>query len=570
MSIRICDFKMGKSPDKKINAIRDKICKRKIIGPTLKCLADMGKRVWDFRNLWFIVFLVGIFVTIVSSIEEYEKTYTQQNFQMHVFALTVLKEVTIVSFLAVVTSVLSQSFAGDSIRAKNLSEIEKGIRELTERFSVTSGDFHEKANDISNAIKRADRAAMAFTRLGKSLYIAGIMGELESASDEIAKEPSLDKFTTTVKNMTKTLLDFFMLSLKPILPPRCDFSTTNPNSMLNSIKLIRNQEDQPHFSYMSAVIHRYFLSESQERGLPGVHINATTFACYIQTAKSVVDSLSPWGNRFEFYTLMPDAPLRLFSFRNSTDFGEWIDFLVFYNETVKQNKVWKRFFGYSEEIIEENFLYSGDNDLNGLVLTKKGSWIPYQAQERNKSKYIKGLNRGHISEMRNMNIFHCGYTSFICPNKDYFSGSPPKGEDWQWTDIKKALLQYHCNEENFCFKQIDYLLSDFNADIMFTDNENRLSRSIQIPKDIFAVREVSNVEAPQWIFFMGREEPHSAEKQSTGRLVLTTTIDLPVLKESKAPTNIKTGKLLCDILNKLFIADNNRFSMDEFINKYGT
>ncbi len=571
------------------------LCSHKFTKKLFQYFADLGKRLWNFESLWFVVLIVGFYTAGISGVEEYQNKYSNPNFDPSLLLLKVLKEMVIVGFLAVVTSILAQAFAGNSRQSERLTRLESRIEHFADKFGVISKNLDKQAVRMTKAISMADNAVLAFKSLGKSLAIGGAIGDIFNSTRNICKEnENLIKFTSTVEKMSDNLTGFFLLALSPILPHSNQFRPEDPESLARGLGEMTNSAHQPHFAYMSAAISRNFYSESLERHFPGVLINLTSFSCYIQTVKAVIESLEPWGGRFEFYTLMPDSPLQLFKFQNSTDFSEWIDFLSFYCDCATQGKSkWKRYFG----IYKDNPIQGFNHDevvkkwlKNGIVLTDKSTlWKPLRVQETRLSEYLSGINPANIESFERENKFHNGYASLVMSDKSWFLGEVPQGTNWQWTPLQDAILRYHsCSditssddrqkaEMNFCFRYIDQFSNIFKNETLDITSRNTvptgnpITRTVRVPKDIFAIRDLSDSENPQWLFFIGRENSHNEDMESAGRVAITTIVDFPTLNTSSTETNKNMKNRLKAWLDEIFLPqkEGDLNSLSQFLDAGG-
>ena len=404
--------------------------------------------------------------------------------------------IVITAFLAVITSVLSNTFHQTGLLSGKIEEAVRPIDEANNRLNTSNDNlkstltlFEGTVSNIDSARDKLDDMDKSLNdTLGKSEYtqssVRESLEELKLLQDNIIGASkglrtaqsllsirqaahNLDKSGLALKPVSGALskmcdeIDgFHSVSLYPLHTEPMDSSQTETEPISDVISGLQyDSEDLPHYAYMAASIGRLFYSERIERYFPGTMLNVTTFAYYIRTIAEVVKSLEAWHDKFEFYTFMPKSPADLFRFKNSSDFKEWISFLESYNEFQVKNKgVWKRYFAYrpngvvdinEKEDAKKRYKTLSDIkfDLNGAyVLTttedkKEPKWTPRKINATNIEAYLPGgFTPSGIKEIKDANEFHDEEGSVVTPVLKYnvdFSKEP------EWRKLSDVLLEYH-------------------------------------------------------------------------------------------------------------------------------
>jgi len=328
--------------------------------------------------------------------------------------------------------------------------------------------------------------------------------------------------------MLTKMKDLQDVSLLPLLLP----GTSPPQPAHDTIAEIGETLEKatlddaclPHFAYMSAALGRDFEAQSSERYFPGVLLNVAGFAYYVKTIQEIAESLEPWPKQFEFYTLMPESPVQVFQFANSTQFSEWQDFLHAYQKSQEQNsRVWKRYFCFrrtaeSGEAASKPSSHSFHEQkvikpiLKGAVVLTgaANSWLPKEVKRNEVSNYVPAEPADKVP-FKEINEFPENTDSGSLVYSRTLSGA-------FWRPLREILLEYHglppkadeaaiTAKSNLIFRLMDDdLIALMQKPVAIQSRPDagktdRRTEKLRIPYDLFAIKDVSQ---SKWIFVIGR------------------------------------------------------------------
>ena len=338
---------------------------------------EFGHRLWSFPGLWYVVFLVGTYIAVLSAIKQYvQPIAASKSTNWEILIPKLAQDLMLAAFLAVLTSVLAHAFTHVGQLTKKLN---KAIAD-SEKANKTVGST---SNEVSRMSGEIEALSDKLKNISKSIYTSATAArtaqrsyEITMAASELGKDEKMLPVATAIQKMCEELEKYHDVALHPILAPG---NTPPLDGQQNDIVIQAagrmnkdNVGELPHYAYMATAIGRYFEAEAMERNFPGVLLYVTSFAYYIRTIQAIVDALKPWYSRYEFYTLMPKCPIELFRFANSTDITEWREFLLGYHKFQMEGKgKWKRYFAFTDK----------KKDSKGFVARKEirdaldGGWV---------------------------------------------------------------------------------------------------------------------------------------------------------------------------------------------------
>lgn len=543
----------------------------------LKDVAEFGEKLWYFPNLWYVVLLVGLYVTAMDVAERViEKPPTLFDVSI---VLIAARNVVLAAFLAVITSVLAHTFWELS---ESTVKINKALSQL--------GTMTDKVKGLGLKVSGTIDTLAAIAQLSE--YSAFVC-ELTRAAKEIASSNTdLGRFRDAITELSKSIISYNKTALLPLFPPEVDTSSEDKNIFPNFIKSMQsNEKHQQHCAYMAVAEGRYLEAEAQERSFPGVLSNIASFAYYAETAERVVHALQAWPNDFHFYTLMPKSPAELFRFRNTIDLEQWLGFLEYYNkfqrEVGKKGKgKWIRYFAYAEEdddIWKSNYHYSSWRDLGdqfngGYVKCEEGSdWKPQVLSENKLFELItKDIESRDQKKALEQNRSHDGQGTCVVTGCKFSAGGYQSSS---WIKLEDAIMNLHVDKEQLRYrsmKEIEYI---FDKDVMVEEQiKDKLTRKIssvrqrkiKFPQDIFAVRRASSDAEPEdWILLIGLDEHFIKAKDPEMRLAFSPVLDLCCMAES-GEKNKETAHEVRQFLQKIFLSKVNKsiLTHSEFVNEY--
>ena len=270
--------------------------------------AEFGTRLWHFPGLWYVVFLVGLYITGISNLLQ----YVEQSPQIDTTELLLngMKDVIVVTFLAVITSVLANTFS-------SIGDLTKGINSAICKFGLVVKDAESMAEKLQNMSQEIDLLNSTLKSGAISRRTTERIYAISDSAREIAKRfEERAPMTQTVLAMCEDVEKDHDVALHPLLAPGVEppMGDEAKDTVIQIAKKLKGEMEAPHYAYMSAAIGRYFEGEITERQFPGVLLNVTSYAYYIRTIDKIVHAIEPWWNDFEFYTLMPRSPLEIFRF----------------------------------------------------------------------------------------------------------------------------------------------------------------------------------------------------------------------------------------------------------------
>ncbi len=527
----------------------------------VKWYADFGKRLWHFPGLWYVVFLIGCYLAAISLLANYSEQAAKGNIAGLILQL--FQNIIIAVFLAVLTLVLAHTFS----HVGDLTEDVKSVISDSEDSSRTISATAEYVRAMGNDMRLLSTTLLIASHSGKtSERIYKIMEAARQLEGQDGKKAAM---TNAITTMCSEVVKYHTLALNPLLPPGilppADGDVNDP--FIDIANKLHGEEEAPRYAYMAAAIGRYFNGEALERQFPGVLLHVTSFAYYIRTIESIVSALSPWRDRFEFYTLMPRSPISLFRFSNSQDIKEWRAFLLSYCKfQTDKCGIWKRYFAYTTTPTNP-YEFSTLEDMryfvrNGYVVVEKGSWLPRIIRSDEIDKLFGGVGSTIQGRFMLENPFHGGVGTLAGTYDGVFNDS-----DWQ--KINKVLLGYHGLpttatdqeiNERFIYRDMTYCEKFFSKHVNICSwphlTNNPIRRSFKIPVDFFAIREKRSVGGqPEWIFFIGLDG--GSAKNSDVQLSFAPVLDLKAMAHHKAgDENNGAADQIKEMLQEIFINTN--------------
>jgi len=535
---------------------------------------NFGIRLWHFPGLWYIVFLVGIYLAAISALSQFDQNVVPgASVNTTDIWLSLIKNIIIAAFLAVLTSVLAHTFTSIGKLTKNLESVTSDSKESAKKVKGILDEVENMSDEVKNMSKD-------LYRLNKILQI-GVSARRTTERIYVITSSSrdLEIENEDMKPMTRSLLDmcddverYHDVALHPLLAPGITpakgDNETDP--VIQIASRLSDPNESPHYAYMSAAIGRYFNSEVTERQFPGILLQVTSFAYYIRTIDRIVQALEPWYDRFEFYTFMPKCPIELFRFSNSQDINEWLEFLLSYCDFQTKNKgMWKRYFAYDDDGQHNGFIpisEIGERVRQGFVVTEENSWLPKIIQNSEVNKYFKSddknfttVDKNEIKRIIEENEFY-GKIGTLATKPH---ASLPKE---YWRKIHEVLLEYHglvkdeSDEDKISKKFIYRSVNDcdlLNSLIQISSRKgetNISTRSFNIPVDFFAIRDRQlGIESSSWVFFIGLDS--GLQKKSTDiQLAFAPVLDLVTMAHDKSGnTNNTAAKRVREMLQKVFV-----------------
>ncbi len=560
-----------------------------------KWYAEFGTRLWHFPGLWYVVFLVGLYITGISNLLQYaDQSHQIDTHQIDTqidttkLLLSGMQNAITVTFLAVITSVLAHTFTS--------------IGKLTRDFKsavVDSGVAAKKAQSMAEKLKNMSQE---IDLLNSTLKIGArsrrtserIYAISDSAREIERQDESMAPMTQTVLAMCENVEKYHDVALHPLLAPGVEppMGAKAEDTVAQIAEKLQGNE-APHYAYMSAAIGRYFEGEITERQFPGILLHVTSYAYYIRTVDKIVHALEPWWDRFEFYTLMPRPPLELFRFANSQDIVEWRKFLNSYYKFQSKNRgIWKRYFAYTakDEDLHNGFvpiIKIGGSVRKGYVLTDKDSWLPRKissGDEVDKCLPYPAVDPEKKSRIIKENPFHDGIgTLATIFENDLSDGLANLG----WRKLVDVLLEYHGLQENasnddiderFIYRSVDDCKDLFDIPIKISTrrtNPIKVTRSFKIPADFFAIRDTirdTKEKKPlsSWRFLIGLDSGLQQDTTDTNiQLAFAPVLDLTTMAhEHSGDINNKAATFVREKLHDIFldINDTNSKTHNQIIN----
>ena len=473
---------------------------QQVEGLTAKFLSEyaaFGRRLWSFDNLWFMVFLIGFYATI--SVVAKEVITHKQSLGSAEIWMRALGDILIAAFLSVITSVVSHMFTGIETTSEKLESAAKILGDSVPRIDASKELLQHTCDNLE----------VVTSNLGTAEAQENIRSACLSISDEYKKTKE------NLNILIKSYNDYTNSCFKLLSPfgPFADY--------------IKVEEHLPRCSYVSAILARYFASEIETRGAPGIYLNVTSFAFYVRTVMEIVESLRKWWKSYEFYTTVPTRPSDIFRFQNSTDIREWLEFLNYYHKFQQAgNGKWQRYFLYDQAAVARanqsapgrarpsslKFVYPSLEEIEFdlkeaiMVVKEKGSWIPKDLDSNTITKYIGAITGAMAqNETKRCNSVHEGKGTLVSYDR---TGQAVKGEAWD--TLENCLLKYHVSDKNFRYRNVDDIKEFFQQEIDIKSmlvGKNSLARiaRFRMPRDIFAVKEIESDGTGRWVLIVARE-----------------------------------------------------------------
>lgn len=529
--------------------------------------AEFGTRLWHFPGLWYVVFLVGLYITGVSNLLQ----YVEQSPPIDTTKLWLsgMQNVIIVTFLAVITSVLAHTFS-------SIGDLTKGINSATCKFRSVVEDAESMIKNVHNIRHEIELLNNTLTTSARTRRTSErIHAILDSARKIDEQNNDMKPMAQTVLAMCNDVENYHDVALHPLLapgvvPPMGD----NAEDTVAKIADDLGGREASHYAYMSAAIGRYFEGEITERQFPGVLLNVTSYAYYIRTVDKIVHALEPWWDRFEFYTLMPRSPLELFRFSNSQDIEEWLKFLNSYCDfQTNNNGIWKRYFAYTDKGVASPTGFLPINRifrsvLKGYIVTDRGTWLPRKIRDHEVDNYLSlsDVDLETMSKIKEENPFHDGIGTLATA----FDGNLPARLGWR--KLVDVLLEYHglkkeaTDEEiskRFIYRSVDDCEDLFITPIKISTrltNSTKVTRSFKIPVDFFAIRDTECDEPlSSWRFLIGLDAGLQKDTTDTDiQLAFAPVLDLATMAHKHSEDiNNKAATFVRKKLQNIFMDINN-------------
>jgi len=568
-------------------------------GNLRKPIHNYACRMCNFQNLWFIILLIGFFTSITSNISELGEGFT--SFIKFDFLSAVVKEFLISAFIATITAVLSNSLIFFSKSGEHQSGIISDLKQInykindfineTKPLIILPNQLNEQVDQFKDQFNKITESTK---NLQKGMALTEIVYAIDTGCNNLPAGETFKNYINCFNNLKKNLFKFYeRLFFALILDIN---ETVDDNNKVTNIARALSADipkKDDHLAYMGAVISKNLEMETRERSIPGVMINLNSFTTYVQTIQEIVESLSIKKGELEFYTLMPDNPLRIFQYRNNSDeFDDWIKFLIFYqNSRINSNVTWQRIFPYVENgnakepfiLPDQEDIFDNEQTIKALLNNENPyylytgtnqCWIP-------KKISIKDLTEVSTQKIKNVKkdeFDKCNYKKIIAENKygtivaakEWFSNDAYKTE---WISIEEALKMYHGNKEDslkfLCAEQgiINLFNSSKKWEFHGKDSSNReITRSVKVPRDLFAIaKKGEGAQEKEWLLVIGQDYSYdSSETRNIGREAITTVVDLKKLSLSKQEENITTCGAIIELLNNVFIYGDSK-TKNEFL-----
>lgn len=541
-----------------------------------KWYAEFGTRLWHFPGLWYVVFLVGLYITGVSNLLQ----YVEQSPPIDTTKLWLsgMQNVIIVTFLAVITSVLAHTFS-------SIGDLTKGINSATYKFGLVVKDAESMIKNVHNIRHEIELLNNTLTTSARTRRTSErIYAILDSARKIDEQNNDMKPMAQTVLAMCENVEKYHDVALHPLLAPGVEppMGAKAEDTVAQIAEKLQGNE-APHYAYMSAAIGRYFEGEITERQFPGILLHVTSYAYYIRTVDKIVHALEPWWDRFEFYTLMPRSPIELFRFSNSQDIDEWREFLKSYYDFQSKNRgIWKRYFAYAGkgESLDDGlkpFSMIGGNVRKGWVLTDQDSWLPRKIHDYQVDQYLYGVDPDTKDKIKKENPFHDGIGTLATA----FDGNLPARLGWR--KLVDVLLEYHGLKKEATYEEISkrfiYRSVDDCKDLFITPikistrltNSTKVTRSFKIPVDFFAIRDTECDEPlSSWRFLIGLNSGLQQDTTDTNiQLAFAPVLDLTTMAhEHSGDINNKAATFVREKLHDIFlnINDTNSKTHNQIIN----
>ncbi len=550
--------------------------------------SEFGEWLWNFDSLWFVVFLVGIYATAALTAEKFiVDGLTISDSKVWLGAA---RDMIVTTFLAVVTSVIANTFKNMQSGSENISAASENMQEVVDLIKIIE-------QNIGRELKTSQTTLRTLTGMWRS-------SQRQAAINTAADKLKVDSLSIPLKRMIRALQLFNDSVLHPLLPPEKTLPDENNDLVARIPKdLLENEQHRPHYACMSAAVWRSLESQLQESAFRGVILEPTSFAYYIESVGDVVKSLEPWWNRFHFFTLMPESPLRLFQFGNTIDFPAWLGFLEYYNEFQTRaihedsSRAWRRFFAFydtsafrkSHESSTQRFFPCKEDVLRSefsrgfLVVKKEEDWMPAKITKGERQQLLKSLG-DKSSDSRKFSTwfsdFHGDYGTFVTKDMGLSDNQSTVIDKYKWKKLAGALMDYHGGEERynnqvrFRCMTLDNVVLEHRTDqsagslgglfalkgsyVSAKEGPDKpIERAIEMPSDIFAVFDVEN---DAWKLLICRDpgallpdESMVVEgRESRIRLTSCLTIDLEAL--SIDVHNNDTSHRIRHFLDRLFMS----------------
>jgi len=562
----------------------------------LRRYGTYGEALWSFSNLWFVVLLVGLYSSAISAFTRWVTSGAAAD--VAGILSYAARDFILAGFLAVLTSVISNTFQSIQNAGSNLDVV-----------SDRAGDMIERSQAVTSTLEtQIDRAVKQLRANVGGLRTAKLMNDLGHAAAALHDEDrGPEPLAASVDSMCEDVTSFHEVALVPLLAPsmpRTDDVAADVAQLPGWMAEPANEGDRPHFAYMSAAIGRYFEAECQERAFPGVLFQVTSFACYVTTIAAIVRAMEPWWGQYEFYTLMPERPIGLFRFSNSTDFREWIDFLDYFQDfQAKDRGIWRRYFAFAKDpglSVVTRFLHGTDTfwrDLqHGAIVTDATDAQVEYATRRGRGWHSP--RRLHEADMvpgedKILSTAHMSHEDIESakrenPLQEDLPGMPAVGtlaarltshafpfdqgnHHWRacadkgWRPLEDVLYEYHGAvepeernraEDRFAYRCMDPVLlrDDVFARAIEVIGTGRYGhkprrRHLKLPRDFFAIKRKGG----PWVFLIGRDEGGLGGGASHAHLALAPVLDLATMGlAASGDTNQRSAKRIQLALDDIF------------------
>ena len=566
----------------------------------IKRIAEFGKKIWLLENIWYVVFLVGVFASVIDTVNKIEGDDITRSILSYLFepynSLYLTKDLIVALFIALIAAVLAKTFGKFESLSGKIEEARTEIdNEVKDTVDKSKTKIDEATSNLKSGLETVIRVQKHEIRL---LNIEFSSESLQSTNN------NYEPFNTTIKNLQNTVSRFDNEVLNPLIIKSEIIEDKDP--IIELSEKIRNYKDEymdcvSHAAYMAATIDSYFDSELEERRFPGVQLNITSFSYYVTTVKKIIESLEPWWNDYEFYTLMPKSPLSVFRFSNSIDIKLWTEFLGFFYDFQKKNITkWIRYFLYEGNPIKYSGIknkktkifykkYIQDNFKHGFFIKDKDSnFLPkLLTEEEIKANTNHIINSEERGKAEDENEIHGEKgTLAVLVEKRFSNGN-------NFIKFDDCFFEFHQNDKNnsLLFREFDDNLNGNNEEeksifkMSFEiqmkeikkkkndiNKEITRTRNFSLPKDIFAILKKpengKNYTINDWKFIIGLDEELIENKATDNKLAFSPVIDLDKLCNNTIKENRDLSASIRMCLDKLFKPKGNKGlkNYNEFMN----
>ena len=597
-------------------------------------IARFARWVWSPERLWLVILIPGIYIALFTAATDMIGKPAGPADLTAWFGAA--KELLLALFLSAVVEVMCDQIALLGAKSRDINQASNKLREAQQGLNGTAELVMDLKDDLTQLAAEVRASKLSIQRYTEDLKItlpslAGLVRTTQRLSTltvtasqlEATQEGALlGPLKTAIGDMSSAMNELNEHALHALLPPDVDLPSEGKDTVADISKdMQENETNRPHYSAMAAATAKYLVLESQERLLRGAILEPTSFAFYVHTVKAVVEALKPWWDRYEFYTLMPECPLKIFRFGNSIDMKLWLEFLQFYarfqaeGSAARDRRSWRRYFGFFQENAEANAPVPATGRLmitrdeltrqlrEGYVVTRAApvinEWVdlPAEVHETDRDRLLGQL--GDEVERRvamTNNPLHGGRGTISV--QTHRAPSVPMIADFKWQRLADCLSSFHGGRERVAhelrfrdlsdsaglvkeLQRVDDLRIAVGVDVRLRGNVNpmtggqEIERIVEMPSDLFAVRDrTATVPRDAWVLLVGRDpgylnpanEAHAhheanqyGHEKSRMRLTSSFTFDLATLaRGSEGNPNQAVAHGIQDFLERLFRPEGDR------------